>query len=281
MSETLKAEDFGLGLDVPVTAPVFVESRVSIRRSDRVDKLIPALIAAQLEYDVVAKDAENEFFSKGLRKSKYATLDSAVTATRPHLNKHGLTIIQHLTSSNKDKELTVTTCLYHISEQFFESELTLPSAQGLKFDPQTLASASTYGRRVTWLAISGAAPGDDDDANKASGNEGSREAAQAVAKEKIAALRESGQPLSGNSSAALQAQNPDDKPALTYTWNDANQTAKIDGPDILLKLHKPYLKQFWSASARALVVNAEQLENLKYELEQRKVPFYQNPNVRQ
>jgi hypothetical protein len=143
--------------------------RVNVRRSQKVDKLVTALVAAQQEFESVNRDAVNAFYSQGGKVSKYATLDSAVSATRPYLNKHGLTVIQHLQSDNNTKELIVTTSLYHTSEQFFESDLALPSAQGNKFDPQTLASASTYGRRVAWLAITGCAPADDDDANKASG----------------------------------------------------------------------------------------------------------------
>jgi hypothetical protein len=88
--------------------------------------------------------------------------------------------------------------------------------------------------------------------------------AQAVGKAKIAALRASAEPTNGTLASDA---------SLFYIWHDESQTAEITGPDILLKLHKPYLKQFWSPSARALVVNAEQLENMKYEMEQRKVPF--------
>lgn len=162
-----------------------------VRRSAKLDKILPALIAAQLEFDPIAKDAENEAYKRGGRVSKYATLDSVVTATLPHLNKHGLTILQQLQSDNKSKELIITTSLYHTSEQFFESDLTMPSiGMGARFDPQTVASASTYGRRIAWLAIVGAAPGDDD-GNAASGV-GSKEAAQEVAKEKIATAAKAG-----------------------------------------------------------------------------------------
>ena len=254
---TNTGEEFYLDETKPITDAVELkEATLTIRRSKKVDSLITALIAAQLEYDTVSKDAENEFYSKGTRKSKYATLDSAVTATRPHLNKHGLTIIQHLTSDNRNKELTVTTSLYHISEQFFESDLALPSVgPSNKFDPQTLASASTYGRRITWLAIAGAAPADDDDGNKSAGI-GSREEAQALVPGKIAELKKKiGESV----------------PSLFYIWFNESQTAQITGDRGLLKVNEDLLKPLKLDGK--LIANGDQLEVLKVRLEERGVSF--------
>jgi ERF superfamily len=161
----------------------------SIRHSEKLDKLLPALLKAQKHFSKIAKDGENEAYKRNGKPSKYATLDSVVTALQPALNENGLFIMQHLESNNAERELSITTTLWHEGEQFIESRLIMPTiGQNGRFDPQTVASASTYGRRVTMLAITGQAPTDDDDGNAASGV-GSSEAAQSVASKKIAELR--------------------------------------------------------------------------------------------
>jgi hypothetical protein len=173
--------------DMPTFEPPpvqFAEIRQSVRRSDDVKELIAALIKAQIDFEPVLKDSENEAYSRGQKKSKYATLASVIDATRPALNKNGLTIVQHVQSHNSSKETIITTTLFHVSGQFLESDFTMPSVgQNGRFDPQTVASATTYGRRYAWLAITGAAP-EDDDGNAASGV-GTSKAAENVAKAKL------------------------------------------------------------------------------------------------
>jgi ERF superfamily len=194
MNETAYVKPNGAAHEDTQTAPVFAEMRETVRRSDDVKELIAALIKAQQEFTPVVKDTENEFFSKGARKSKYATLSAVVDATRPALNKHGLTIIQHVQGNHVTRETIITTSLFHVSGQFMESDLSVPSvnSQG-KFDPQSVASASTYGRRYAWFAITGTAP-EDDDGNAASGNNGSADAAQAIARQKLEASAKSSDP---------------------------------------------------------------------------------------
>jgi hypothetical protein len=181
-----------------------------------------------------------------------------VDATRQALNKHGLTIIQHVQADNRTRETLITTSLFHVSGQFMESDLSLPStnSQG-KFDPQSVASASTYGRRYAWFAITGTAP-EDDDGNAAAGL-GTKEAAQAVAQQKIAEHE-------AKTNGSLI-------PALFYTWYDESQTARIEGDHQLMEKNRDLLARFWAPAVKAVVVDSEQLENLKYALEQRNVPF--------
>jgi hypothetical protein len=187
MSEAAYVKPNGAVHEEPPAA-VFAEVRQMVRRSDDVKDLVVALIKAQQEFDTIAKDAENEAYSRGTKKSRYATLASVVEATRPALNKNGLTIMQHVQSHNATKETVITTTLIHVSGQFWESDLVMPSVnQQGRFDPQTVASATTYGRRVAWLGICGGAPADDDDGNAASGI-GSKAAADEVAKQKLADL---------------------------------------------------------------------------------------------
>lgn len=171
----------------------FEEVRETVRRSDDVKELIAGLIKAQIDFEPVLKDSENEAYSRGQKKSKYATLASVIDATRPALNKNGLTIVQHVQSHNASKETVITTTLFHISGQFLESDFTMPSVgQNGRFDPQTVASATTYGRRYAWLAITGAAP-EDDDGNAASGV-GTSKAAENVAKGKLEEFAKSPDP---------------------------------------------------------------------------------------
>ena len=61
--------------------------------------------------------------------------------------------------------------------------------------------------------------------------------------------------------------------SLFYVWHDESQTAEITGAESLKTANKDLLKPLWSAAARAIICNADQLEALKYEFEQRKVMF--------
>src|SRR6185437_10660029 len=63
------------------------------------------------------------------------------------------------------------------------------------------------------------------------------------------------------------------EPSLFYIWNDESQTAEITGAESLKTANRDLLKPYWNATVGALVVNAEQLDSLKYELERRSVPF--------
>ncbi len=236
-----------------------------IRTSPQTEQLDEAFAKAQAKFEGAIKGTEGQIAT---RRYKYADISSVIDATLEHLNAEGIGIRQHpslewrrLGEESETPFVTVTTRLSY-KGQWEESDLSIPAHQRGNFDAQSIGSALSYACRYAQQGIL-VVRREDDDGLAATGR-GTHEAAQAVAKEKIAALRESGQPLSGT---------PDAVPTLTYEWNNDNQTAKIDGPEILLKLHKPYLKQFWSPSARAIVVNGEQLENLKFEMEKRNTPF--------
>jgi hypothetical protein len=117
-----------------------------------------AFVAAQRATEAIKKASTNPAF-----KSRYADLAAVVEAVVPALNAAGIGVIQ---SSDFDGDLvTVTTVLLHESGSSVTSSLRLrPSKQ----DPQGVGSATTYGRRYSLLAMTGAAP-EDDDCNAASG----------------------------------------------------------------------------------------------------------------
>ena len=117
-----------------------------------------AFVAAQMATDAVKKAATNPAF-----KSKYADLSEVVEAVVPALNKAGIGVMQF---PEFDGEwVSVTTTLMHESGASVTGTLRLRPS---KADPQGVGSAITYGRRYSLLAMTGAAP-EDDDGNSASG----------------------------------------------------------------------------------------------------------------
>lgn len=120
--------------------------------------LAKALVAAQKATEAVKKASTNTHFN-----NKYADLSVVVEAVVPALNEAGVAAIQ---SPAFDGEMvSVTTMLLHESGASLTSILNLRPS---KLDPQGVGSAITYARRYALLAMTGAAP-EDDDGNAASG----------------------------------------------------------------------------------------------------------------
>ena len=148
------------------------------KRSPQIGQLVAALASAQLQFEPLHKGSDNPFF-----KSRYADLSQVIAATRKALADNGLVVMQ--TPVVRDKLAGVVSILAHKSGEWIEDELLLPAGVA-KFDAQTVGSAITYARRYSYQALIGVAAEEDDDANDASGNTGSKAAAQAVAARKIA-----------------------------------------------------------------------------------------------
>lgn len=135
-------------------------------RSQEINELAAALVAAQAEFSAVPKGSNNPFF-----KSKYAALPDVVASASPVLAKHGLAVTQGISfqqgfSDGADVlHDTLTTSLIHKSGQWIESEMPLHLP---KQDPQGQGSAVTYARRYAYMAILGLVADDDDDGNAAS-----------------------------------------------------------------------------------------------------------------
>lgn len=120
--------------------------------------LAKALVAAQKATESVKKAASNPAF-----KSKYADLAHVVEGVVPALNAAGVAVIQ---SPGYDGEfVSITTTLVHETGASLTGVLQMRPS---KADPQGVGSAVTYGRRYALLAMTGAAP-EDDDGNAASG----------------------------------------------------------------------------------------------------------------
>jgi hypothetical protein len=111
-----------------------------------------AFLAAQKAQEAVKKASTNPAF-----KSKYADLAGVVEAVVPALNDNGIAYMQ--LPSNDGELVGVTTILIHESGATCTGTLHMKPS---KADPQGVGSAITYARRYALLAITGAAPEDDD-----------------------------------------------------------------------------------------------------------------------
>jgi hypothetical protein len=127
-----------------------------VNRSDGIQELAAALVAAHAEIKGVAKSADNPFF-----KSKYADLSSVVEAVKAPLLKQGIIVVQGV--QDAEGGVGIETMLLHKSGQWISSTLRLPAS---KQDAQGYGSAITYGRRYGLMAICGV-PAEDDDGNAA------------------------------------------------------------------------------------------------------------------
>jgi ERF superfamily protein len=165
-----------------------------IRKTDEIGELAKALAAAQLDFKPTVKDTINPYYN-----SKYADLASVINATQTALAKQSLVVIQTPVVDLQGQRAGVKTMLVHGSGQSITTDLVLPATMkskdgSVRFDAQSVGSAITYARRYTYQAIIGVAAEADDDGNAASGLNGSKEAAQAVATRKINEARPNGNP---------------------------------------------------------------------------------------
>lgn len=122
------------------------------------ESLTAAVSAMQGELPVVEKVNS---VSAGARKYKYADLTLLTEKVMPLLSKHGLAFIALPNIS--DGVFGLTYELRHESGDSVSGHYPLPNSA-----PQEIGSAITYARRYALAAVTGVAPGgDDDDAQKA------------------------------------------------------------------------------------------------------------------
>jgi len=107
-----------------------------MEKSENINELATALSKAQADFKPIKKSAVNPFF-----KSKYATLDTVIEATRDALVTHGLAVIQM-------PELeTLKTIITHSGGQWMSTDT--PLCVGKK-DAQGYGGAVTYARRYAY-----------------------------------------------------------------------------------------------------------------------------------
>ena len=129
-----------------------------MKTSEQIDKIAPALLAAQKEIGNASKDAKNPHF-----RNSYASLGSVIEAVKEPLNKHGIAIVQTLSEGKEG--LHLSSRLLHTSGQWIEDTAFSPIS---KNDPQGVGSAVTYLRRYSLAALL-CITQEDDDGNAASG----------------------------------------------------------------------------------------------------------------
>lgn len=132
-------------------------------KSNEINELAAALVAAQAEFSAVPKGSANPFF-----KSKYAALPDVVQHTSPVLARHGLAVSQFIESGVDTNGVIydgLTTYVIHKSGQFIAHTMRLHL---VKDDPQGQGSAVTYARRYSYMAALGLVADEDDDGNSAS-----------------------------------------------------------------------------------------------------------------
>jgi hypothetical protein len=139
--------------------------------SESIEQLSTALALAQGELEDAAKDKKNPHFN-----SRYADITGVLQAIRPVFSKHGLSVVQGLSTATDLSAVTVTTRLCHKSGQWIQDALTLPVP---KKDAQGIGNASTYGRRYG-LAAMAALGQEDDDGNSVAVPKGEKALAKKV-----------------------------------------------------------------------------------------------------
>lgn len=116
-----------------------------------------ALARASANFDAVRRDRANPHL-----RSQYATLTSAIEATRPHLAREGVTVLQAVEAVG-DGWAVRTRILGHGAElDCGVVPVVVGDGKGLS-GAQQWGSALTYARRYAYSAALSLAPSDDDD----------------------------------------------------------------------------------------------------------------------
>jgi len=129
-----------------------------MKRSEQCDAISKALAAAQAEMKNPAFDSTNPHF-----RNKFASLAAIRNAVVPVFAKHGLSVMQELTSA--EDGVACLTVVQHESGQWLEfGPLVMPVS---KSDAQGYGSASTYCKRYSLQSVAAIVGDEDDDGNEA------------------------------------------------------------------------------------------------------------------
>jgi hypothetical protein len=122
--------------------------------SDDIKELAGAMLKVQAELSPAIKDASNPF-----AKSRYATLNSVISASREPLLNNGIWVTQYPVPVETGHLGLVTRLTHASSGQWLSCLMVMPLA---KSDPQGYGSAMTYARRYSISALIGLIVEDDD-----------------------------------------------------------------------------------------------------------------------
>ena len=132
--------------------------------SQDITKLAKALLNVQRQLLPAAKDATNPF-----TKSKYATLNSVMAASREALLENGIWMCQCPVPVDTPGAIGLMTKLTHTESGQWQSSIAVVPLP--KADPQGMGSAITYARRYALTAMLGLVT-EDDDGEAACGRKG-------------------------------------------------------------------------------------------------------------
>lgn len=241
-----------------MAGPTNGETKVPVEKMNLLQKL--ASVVAEI--DNVDKRGRNDF-----QKYSYVKATDVAWLVRKALSSRNVYLVADVVEIRNyeipAREGSMQAVDVKMQFSFFDgdNELTAPivlhacgtgTDKGDKAIYKAMTGALKYGLRHAFLIPDESDPEGDSSVDKLTAN------AKKVGEEKAQALKE------GKNPPVL---------SLFYIWNDENQTAEITGSEELKTANKDLLKQFWSSVAKAIVVNGEQLEALKYQFEQREVPF--------
>jgi hypothetical protein len=131
----------------------------AFKASPELDKIAPALLAAQKILVNPEKNAKNPHFG-----NRYADLGVSLEAAQTALNKHDVFVFQ-VPAPAPLGIMALTTLLIHKSGQYIGGTATVPLDRD---NAQGYGSAATYARRYSIQAVIGMAAEDDDDGQAAS-----------------------------------------------------------------------------------------------------------------
>ena len=126
-----------------------------MRHSESISQIAPALVKALAEIGGVSKGGTNPHF-----KSKYATLESVIDASKGILASHGIALMQ-FPGAFGNGAMSLDTVLIHESGEWVSGIEAFGVATG-KQDPQAVGSALTYARRYAQMAVLNMPAVDDD-----------------------------------------------------------------------------------------------------------------------
>jgi hypothetical protein len=135
-----------------------------MRTSESLVHLAPALAQVHAQLRAIGKDSVNPHFH-----STFASLEAIMSAVRPVLAAHGLSVLQGAHSPHTDEAgrlvaFNVETTLLHASGEWATNVVVMPVA---KCDPQGAGAALSYGRRYGVSALLALVTDEDLDGNDA------------------------------------------------------------------------------------------------------------------
>ena len=162
----------------PRGVQAYVNTQSLERESATTGAIIPAMVAAFADIPNPPRNKSVRVTTdEGSYTFRYATLDKIIDGARQPLKANGLWITQPIVTI-KGHMLLVTRVL-HTSGEWNESYIKLPTLEELsltkngqrgRLKPQALGSLISFLRRYAYIAKTGIAGDEDDDANGASGN---------------------------------------------------------------------------------------------------------------